>query len=72
MNLRSWSKSDDAVGAQSPPGSSAVLSELSTLYRAHLRDSQKCPRISPTVPLTMTQETIFKAVDRILLNAVHF
>ena len=69
MNLGSWSKSDDAAGVQSPPGSSAVLNELSTLYKVDLCDSQKHFCISRTVPLTKTQETIFKAFDTNPLNA---
>jgi transposase len=45
-----------------------ALDELSTLYKVYLRDSQKRFRISRTVPLTKTQETIIKAVDRNLLK----
>jgi transposase len=45
-----------------------ALEELSILYKVCLRDSQKRFRISRTVPLTKTQETIIKAVDRNLLN----
>ena len=45
-----------------------ALDELSTLYKVYLRDSQKRFRISRTVPLTKTQETIIKAVDKNLLK----
>ena len=42
--------------------------ELSALYKVYPRDSQKRFRVSQTVPLTKTQETIIKAVDRNLLK----
>ena len=45
-----------------------ALDELSTMYKVYLRDSQKHFRISRTVPLTKTQETIIKAFDRNLLK----
>jgi hypothetical protein len=41
-----------------------ALDELSTMYKVYLHDSQMRFRISCTVPLTKTQETIIKAIDR--------
>ena len=74
MNLGSWSKSDDAAGAQSPPGSSAVLSELSTLYKVDLRDSQKLLHLAYSAAHEDSGDDLqsFRQESAQCIRAVHF
>jgi transposase len=44
-----------------------ALTELSTVYKVYLRDSQHRFRLSRTVTLTKNQETILRAIDKSLL-----
>jgi transposase len=47
-----------------------ALTELSTMYKVYLRDTQHRFRLSRTVPLTTNQELILKAIDKSLLKSL--
>ena len=46
-----------------------ALSELSTMYKVYLRDTQHRFRLSRTVTLTKNQELILKTIHKSLLKA---